>query len=54
MKDLNDKMTIRVNKNNWKSFKKECEKHNMSASQVIRQFMESFEEGRVKITDLFK
>jgi len=54
MTELNHKITLRVNKKEWESFKKQAKKYNMPASQLIRHFMDSFKEGRVEITDLFE
>lgn len=54
MSNLDKKVTVRLNKNEWKEFKDMSEKYNMSRSQLIRQFIESFNNGRLEITDLFE
>jgi len=50
---LNDSVTFRINKHDWEQFKNKCDKYNMPASQVLRQFMIKFDEN-ISISDLFE
>ncbi len=52
-KQLDDRVTFRVNHEQWVEFKKECQKYNLPASIVIRQFMQDFDDI-ITIKDLFE
>ena len=52
-KELDDRVTFRANHQKWLQFKNECQKYNLPASVVIRQFMDNFGDI-IKINDLFQ
>lgn len=46
---LDERMTIRITKGSKESFIKKCEKHNREATDVLREMITAFNEGRLKI-----
>ena len=49
----NYKFSVRIEKKNWKQFKKETDKLGLSASNVIRLFIKKFNENPNNIKKLF-
>lgn len=49
----NYKLSVRIEKEKWKQFKKETDKLGLSASNVIRLFIKKFNENPNNIKKLF-
>lgn len=47
---LDDRMTIRIAKGSKKTFTKKCVKHKREATDVLREMIDAFNEGRLRIT----
>lgn len=46
---LDDRMTVRISKGAKSAFVKKCAKHKRDANGVLREMIDAFNEGRLKI-----
>jgi len=54
MKNFDKRVAFRVDKEEWEEFSKKTKKHNLTRSQVLRQFIQKFNEDVYTISELYK
>ena len=54
MTKFNKRVAFRLDREDWEEFSRRTKKHNLTRSQVLRQFIKKFNEGVYTISDLYK